>query len=40
MLVTEVAITLTLEVVTSNGGSAVTGYLVEIDDGLGGYADT
>lgn len=40
VLVTEVAITLTLEVVTSNGGSAVTGYLVEIDDGLGGYADT
>lgn len=37
---TEVAITLTLGVVTADGGSAVTGYLVEIDDGLGGYADT
>lgn len=35
---TETAISLTLEALDAarNGGSAVTGYLVEIDDGLGG----
>jgi hypothetical protein len=38
MTITQNAITITLEGISSanNGGSQITGYLVEIDDGLGG----
>jgi hypothetical protein len=37
-LVTQSSISLTLEAIpeSSNGGSAVTGYIVELNDGLGG----
>jgi hypothetical protein len=37
-LVTQTSITLTLTVLSedNNGGSAITGYIVEMDDGLGG----
>lgn len=40
--ITENAVSLTLEAVATarNGGSTVTGYMVEIDDGLGGEAET
>jgi hypothetical protein len=37
-LITQSSISLTLEALpeTSNGGSPITGYIVEVDDGLGG----
>jgi hypothetical protein len=37
-LITQTSISLSLEAIPANknGGSPVTGYMVEIDDGLGG----